>query len=584
MPELLAQDAYAEEEYAGKHLSEYLAAFRRHKLQILAVAVVVGAIFAGIVVGWPPLYQSSATIMVQEQEIPRDLVRSTVTSFADERIEVISQQVMTSFVLLPLVEKYNLYEKYRKDETDHQIVMRMRDDISVTPIDARISDRGSGSRVNTTIAFEIAYDSPYPDRAQKVVSDLVALYLHENVKARQESVAQTTAFLAEEADRVAGQIREIEANLANFKRRYSGVTPDSLPVNTQLAERTQAEILRNEGDINSLQDRILSLEAQLHFIKPYLPFTADTDGETALTPEARLQALMAEYLSASARYGPEHPKMRHLQREIDILKAASGVSGKKIDISGKLKQLEAELAALKERYTDDHPDIQRLERSIANLKASAVLRATAPKTTGKAPDNPAYIALNTQLESARRELAYRSGLRDDLREKQRTYDERLLKIPEIEREYRELTRDYDNAQARYREVKAKQMEAQIAEQLEKERKAERFTLMEPANLPVEPISPDRKRLAIIGLVASLGSALGLAWLRDMINPSVKGPLELERIARVPILNPIPYIETRRERLGRRLRTLMVVCVIPVLAAASFVGVSSLLKFLSQNWI
>jgi hypothetical protein len=101
--------------------------------------------------------------------------------------------------------------------------------------------------------------------------------------------------------------------------------------------------------------------------------------------------------------------------------------------------------------------------------------------------------------------------------------------------------------------------------------------LEPANLPVKPISPDRKRIALIGLVASLGSGLGLAWLRDLINPSVKGPLELARIARVPILNPIPYIETRRERLGRRLRTWTVVCLIPVLAAASFVGVSSFLK-------
>ncbi len=579
MAELLTENTFAQEDDAGKHLSEYIAILRRHKLQIFSVVAVVGAISAGVAVGWPPVYQSSATIMVQEQEIPRDLVRSTVTSFADERIEVISQQVMTSSVLLPLVEKYNLYEKYRDKETDNQIVTRMRDDISVTPIDARMSDRGSGSRVNTTIAFEIAYDSPYPDRAQRVVNDLVELYLYENTKARQESVAETTAFLAEEAERVAEQIREIETNLANFKRRYAGVTPDSLAVNTQLAERTQAEILRNEGEINILQDRILSLQAQLHFVKPNLPFAADTDGETALTPEARLQTLMAEYLSASALYSPEHPKMRQLQREIDILKAASGISAKGIDASGKLEQLEAELAALKERYADDHPDIRRLERSIAALKASANSPATAPRAAGKAPDNPAYITLTTQLESAKRELVYLSGLRAELREKQRLYDDRLLRIPEIEREYRELTRDYDNAQARYRDIKGKQMEAEIAQELEKGRKAERFTLLEPANLPVKPISPDRKRIALIGLVASLGSALGLAWLRDLINPSVKGPLELARIVRIPILNPIPYIETRRERLWRRLRALSVVCLIPVLAGACFVGISTFLKSL-----
>ncbi len=73
MPELLAENLLAEEEDAGKHLSEYIAIFRRRKLQILAVTAVLGAVFAGAAVSWPPLYQSSATIMVQEQEIPRGL-------------------------------------------------------------------------------------------------------------------------------------------------------------------------------------------------------------------------------------------------------------------------------------------------------------------------------------------------------------------------------------------------------------------------------------------------------------------------------------------------------------------------------
>jgi len=581
VPELLAENIHAEEEDAGKHLSEYIAIFRRRKLQILAVTAVLSAVFVGAAVSWPPLYQSSATILVQEQEIPPDLVRSTVTSFADKRIEAISQQVMTSAVLLPLVEKYDLYEKYRKEEADQQIVGRMREDISVTPIYAQMS---GSRRSRATIAFEIAYDSPDPDRAEKVVNDLVELYLHENTKARQESVAETTAFLAVEAERVAEQIREIETNLADFQRRTAGMTPDTLVFNTRLAERTQADILQNQREINRLQDRILSLEAQRPFVKPNLPFAADTDGETTLTPEARLQALMAEYISASAVYRAEHPKMRDLMREIDLLEAVTGALGTQVDASGKLRQLEAELAALRGRYADDHPDIRRLERSIAALKAAAISQTTTPETPAGAPDNPAYIALTTQLESAKRELAYLLGLRDDLREKQRAYDVRLQKIPEIEREYRELTRDYDNAQANYRDVKAKQMQAEIAQKLEQERKGERFTLLEPPNLPVEPIKPNRNLIVLIGLVSSLGSGLGFAWLRDLMNPSVKGPLELARITRVPILNPIPYIETRRERLWRRLRTLMVICLIPMLAAASFVGVLAFVKFISQNWI
>jgi len=187
-----------EEEERGKSLREYLAMLRRRKGQILAVTALLAAVALTVAIGLPSIYRSSATILVQEQEVPADLVRSTITSFADERIQVISQQVMTRAVLLQLIDKYGLYGRYRDRETSEAILKRMREDIKLSFVDANISDRSSGRRVNATIAFQISYDSPHPERAQKVVNDLALLYLNENVKARQQSVAETAAFLGQE--------------------------------------------------------------------------------------------------------------------------------------------------------------------------------------------------------------------------------------------------------------------------------------------------------------------------------------------------------------------------------------------------
>jgi uncharacterized protein involved in exopolysaccharide biosynthesis len=153
------------EEEGSKDIREYLAILRRHSVQIIAVTAALAAVAIAVAIGLPPVYRSTATILVQEQEIPTDLVRSTITSFADERIQVISQQVMTRAVLLELVDKFGLYEKYRGRETNDVIVERMRKDIKLTTVDANISDRSSGRRVNATIAFEVSYDSPDPDRA-----------------------------------------------------------------------------------------------------------------------------------------------------------------------------------------------------------------------------------------------------------------------------------------------------------------------------------------------------------------------------------------------------------------------------------
>src|SRR5664279_3331301 len=141
----------------GKTPGEYLSVLRRRKGQILAVAALVTAIATAIAIGLPPVYRSTATILVQEQEVPPELVRSTITSFADERIQVISQQVMTRAVLLQLVDKYGLYEKYRRRATSDEILERMRRDIKLTTVNADISDRSSGRRVNATIAFTLSY-------------------------------------------------------------------------------------------------------------------------------------------------------------------------------------------------------------------------------------------------------------------------------------------------------------------------------------------------------------------------------------------------------------------------------------------
>lgn len=534
---------------ASKSLGEYLAILRRYKGQILIVTAVVATAAGVAALSLPPVYRSTATILVQEQEIPPELVRSTITSFADERIQVISQQVMTRGVLLKLVDKYSLYEKYRQRATTDELLERMRKNIKFTTVNADISDRSSGRRVNATIAFRISYDSPQPDRAQQLVTELASLYLNENVKVREQSVAETTAFLTEEADRIASQIQDIEGKLAQFKQRYVGRLPDSSAFNMQLAERASSELLRTEREMSALQERKVALEAQLPTVPPNVP-TINVAGERPLTPMERLRSLKAQYHVALALYNPGHPDIRRMEREIAALTTETSQPGEDIEAPDK--------SSVKDATSQGAIDNQR-------------------KDSIKRPDNPLYIALTSQIEGIKRELNQLAAVRNDLRAQQRTYDVRLQQIPEIEREYHDLTRDYDNAKVRYREVKEKQMRAVVSQELEKGRKAERFSLSEPANLPETPFSPNRPAIAAMGLLAAIGSGLGLAGLRDALDPSVKGPLELARIVTVPILTAIPYIETRRERAGKRRRNWLLVCLFSLLAIGFLWGVHVFLK-------
>jgi hypothetical protein len=203
-------------------------------------------------------------------------------------------------------------------------------------------------------------------------------------------------------------------------------------------------------------------------------------------------------------------------------------------------------------------------------------RRTAIEATER-PENPAYLALVAQIEGAQREINHLVALREDLRNQQRTYDARLLQIPEVEREYQNLTRDYQNAQARYREIKAKQLQAEGSQELEKDRRAERFSVGEPANLPERPLSPNRPLIAFLGVIAGLIGGLSVAGLIEAFDPSVKGPLELARLATVPILMAIPYIETHRERFRKRLRLWIVLGFACLMGAAVLLGIHHFLR-------
>src|SRR5262245_28364784 len=194
-------------------LQDLIAAARRGALLIALVGAALLAVAVPVALLWPAVYRSTATILIEEQEIPRELVRSTVTSLADERIQVISQQIMTRSTLMQIVEKYDLYPRERRYVSNEEILDRMRRDIRVQTVSAELGRMGSRA-----IAFKLSYDNDVPDKAQKVANELVSLYLNENVRTRRQRADEASAFLGEEAKRIARQIAEIEAKLAAFKR------------------------------------------------------------------------------------------------------------------------------------------------------------------------------------------------------------------------------------------------------------------------------------------------------------------------------------------------------------------------------
>jgi uncharacterized protein involved in exopolysaccharide biosynthesis len=423
----------------------------------------------------------------------------------------------------------------------------MREVVTMKMISADVIDPRSGRPGKATIAFTLSFDHKNASTAQKVANELVSLYLSENLRVRRESAAEATTFLTSEAARLEREISDIEKRLADLKEKNVGSLPEQLQYNLQLIERAEQEQRDLDRQAQSLEERQVYLESQLLQISPS-SYGSSVDGGPVLSPAQRLEMLRTEMIGASSRYGSEHPDVVRLRREIEALEKETHGGADVATLRHQLENARTELAVAKERYAEGHPDVIKLQRQVAQIESSLAeaKRVPAGPLNDQPPDNPAYIQLQAQLEATRAEIRAITEQRATVGRKMAMYEERITKTPLVEREYLHLKRLQEDSTSKYHEIKSKQMTAQLGQAMETERKSERFSLIEPPVLPIEPESPNRIAIVVLGLVLSLGAGAGTAVLAEAMDSAVYGPRQVAAITGVAPLVVVPYIRTRGE--------------------------------------
>jgi polysaccharide biosynthesis transport protein len=511
-----------------------------------------------VAVAWPPTYRAAATILIEQQEIPQDLVRSAMSSFADQRVQVISQRVMTTQNLMSLIDRYNLYPDIRESKPREVLLQKMRSDIALKMISADVIDPRSGRPTEATIAFTVSYQNPSPDLTLKVANELTTLYLNENLTSRTQMAEQTTAFFAEETAKQEARINELDKKLAEYKAKHQDSLPDLAQLNWQTSDRTELDLHDAENRIAALDAQQVLLRAQLAQLNPTSQVFSDT-GQRVMGVDDRLKALRSQLADYKARYAPDHPDVLSTEREIAGLEKESQAEHSKVrdtstsDTARQLEEARAKLARAQEKYSPDHPDVVRLTHLVGELESE--LAAHPPASNAQVEqsnaDNPVYIQVKGQLDAVTVDKESAEEKRDQLKAKLEDYDRRLAREPAVERDYRELARELETAQRKYEELRAKQGEVQVSENLEIERKGERFTMIEPPLPPEKPVAPNRFLILAAGFMLSVGLGFGVVFARDSIDPAIRGSAEIRQLLSVPPLAAIPAIVTAADHRRRR---------------------------------
>ena len=552
-------------------LLDYWHILKRRRFLFVGPAIIVFALVGSYVFSLPKIYKSQATILIEDQEIPEDIVGATIRNYASEQIQLVSQRLFTVHNIVDLVDKLHIY-----DQTDEKgnsvpdavLASRFREDMKLDLVSADVIN-SRGQSVEAAVAFTLSFSSRSPGTAQRVTEELVSMFLNENQRSSAMKTKEVSAVLTSAIEKANQELLRTASELADFKAKNEGALPELYELNLGAIDRNQQQLSDVNRRIQELQQRKLQLGSELASLSPSAPLTLPS-GETVVGDRDRLRALEAEYRSKSTIYQPGHPDLVRLKREIESLRATVGDQQTYPVLEEQLRQERDKLAKLRERYSEDYPDIKQSEATIAKLEKQ--LSDTQPGSTSdsEAADNPAYILIKTQLRSTNLELQNLTEKRIELQKKVADYEALIKESPRVEMQYDVLSRAHENARAKYSDLQAKLRTAQVAANMEQEITGQRFRQIEPPMLPIQPEDQNQRAILFLGIFLALGAGAGAVVLAEFMDSSIRSARSLTNIVGAPPLSVIPYLDTTADLARSRSLKVLILAGLAVFAVASII--------------
>lgn len=469
------------------------AAYRRKYLLIIpAVAGLVISIILSIVL--PSYYKSSTLVLLEEQQVPETYVTPTDETTFAQRINTISQQILSRTRLEQIVNDFNLDRQTSgqgvisrvlgiltaEPRNKEELIAQVRRNIEFKVIRNQDESEAARNRNRRTEAFTISYIGKDPYVTMQVTNTIASLFIEENLKIREQYSEGTSEFLSGELDKAKEELETQEAALRKFKERQMGSLPEQLDANLRTLDRLQLELQSVTDTLKNAEDRKAFLEEQLGV------------GQSGLA-------------------GPANTQIAELER------------------------LRSELTSLLSVYKESYPDVLLTKKRIKEIESQLEKRGRVEEIRPELRNTEAYanlISVRSQIDTLRkREREVVSQIRE--------YEKRVDYTPSNEQKLADLRRDYNISLQNYQALLEKKLNARLAENLEKRQKGERFRVIDPANLPEESFKPNRPFIVLTGLLAGAGFGIGLIILFEFLHPAFRKEDDLADAFGLPVMATIP---------------------------------------------
>jgi polysaccharide chain length determinant protein (PEP-CTERM system associated) len=500
-------------------LQDYLALIVRRKAWVIAVFAALCGLTVVVALILPGIYLSQTMILIQPREVPSEFVKDLVSGTTDERLSAIEQTILSRTNLLKVLNEFESQMMEYRGMNDDRKVAKLKSRILVEFPDVR----RRGQYLPTT-NFRISYRDPNPLLAQRITGRLASLFIEQDSRTRENQVFGTTEFLNTELSKIAQQLHESETRLKTLKEQYRYELPSELETNLRTLDRLQ---MQKTGNLEAL-DRYTTMQLNL-------------ERQVSETPPTISKDL------AAAR---------------NVIGSGQRTGSPLVELYRKKEQ---EYKALAAKATERHPDVLRAKAELEALRKDIPPEELDPSSSQLADEpvqaavemvpNPVYQNLIGQLRQMKTEIEIREREKKWIEAEMTLYNDRVQSTPRVEQEIAAVVRNNEDLTRQHEDLKAKHSQAKLSESLESRQKGAQFTVVDPANYPLETASPNPAFLIVVGAFLSLFLAVATAFVVDMASQKVWTDRELERVLGAPVLVEIPDIVTPADAGPQRLRTL-----------------------------
>lgn len=520
--------------------SNYAAILKRRRWYILAPLLLCG--FLGSIVSqvWPLLYKSQALILVEQQKVPEQYVTPNVIISLQNRLDGMTQQILSRTRLQQLIDQFGLYARERAGLTMDELVDKMREHVNVQLVQT-LGQQGGVS------GFRITYSGQSARTAQRVTNELTSLFIDEGLRQRTQQSTNTTQFLEGQLNNSQAELAVQEQRLREYKMQFLGELPQQEQGNLQILSSLEAQLYATEAAMQRAEQQKTYLEAMNYQYRALNEIKLAADGTVVAdgTP-------------------PKSPAVVHAETT--------------------LLDLEKQLVELRSVYADGYPKVLQLEAQVAairkrkaELEAEDAVRFSAfPKNgtdvTGERPTAArlSLAEIDSRLKASEVEIANQAKDVAELHKQIETVRDRVKMTPVREQQLAEITRTYENSRAQYQSLLQKKLQSELASNLEKRQGGEQFRVLDPASLPEKP--EGRLRILGLGWLAGLCIGIAIAALREFTGGCVNDDRDVKLATSLPIFR-IPVIRTPREEYRRRVQFVAEIAAVILLAIVA-IGASA----------